>query len=83
MTLSQQIKPEFQAFVNTVLTRHNAEVLPDTVGLVDRLGAKLIVISNTTPEGAGEDAYEDLAVPLSDLRRILPAAARIEGRGTC
>ena len=72
MTLSQEIKPEFQAFVNTVLTRHNAEVLPDTVELVDRLGATLIVISNTTPEGAGEDAYEELAVPLSDLRRILP-----------
>ena len=40
------------------------------MALADDLGATLIIISNTTPEGAGGDVYSDLAVPLSDLRRI-------------
>ena len=66
------LKPGFGAFVNTVLTRDNAEKLPQTIALADALGAKLIVVSNTTPEGAGLDAYEDLAVPLSVLADVLP-----------
>ena len=65
-------KPEFGAFVNTVVTRQNIDLLPDTVSLVSSLGAQLIVISNTTPEGDGEARYEDLAVPLDDLKRVLP-----------
>ena len=65
-------KPGFGAFVNTVVTRQNVEALPDTVEMAAKLGAKLIVISNTTPEGHGEDRYTDLAVPLETLGRILP-----------
>jgi MoaA/NifB/PqqE/SkfB family radical SAM enzyme len=69
------VRPDFGAYVNTVLTRHNAAVLPQTIALADALGAKLIVVSNTTPEGAGLDAYDDLAVPLSVLAETLPRAA--------
>jgi MoaA/NifB/PqqE/SkfB family radical SAM enzyme len=67
-----RIKPEFGAYVNTVVTNHNVRALPDTVELADRLGAKLIVISNTTPEGNGYDRYQELAVPLEVLREVLP-----------
>ena len=66
------LKPEFGAFVNTVVTRHNVDVLPDTAEMVDRMGAKLLIISNLTPEGAGFDTYEDLAVPLHTLSKVLP-----------
>ena len=65
-------KPGFGAFVNTVITKDNIAKLPDTIAVVASLGAQLIVVSNTTPEGDGETRYEDLAVPLSDLAGILP-----------
>jgi MoaA/NifB/PqqE/SkfB family radical SAM enzyme len=65
-------KPGFNAYVNTVLTRQNVDALGDTLEFADSLGAKLIVISNTTPEGAGYTAYEELAVPLDVLARVLP-----------
>ena len=78
-SLSQTLQHDFRAFVNTVITRDNIDALPDTVALADRLGAELIVVSNLTPEGAGLDAYERLAVPLADLARVLPTApARAE-----
>lgn len=67
-----ELNPNFGAFVNTVVTRHNVDVLPDTAAMVDGMGAKLLVISNLTPEGAGFDTYEDLAVPLQKLAEILP-----------
>ena len=70
--LCLELKPSFNVYINTVLTRHNAETLPETVEFADSLGAKLIIISNTTPEGGGGDLYSDLAVPLADLKRILP-----------
>jgi MoaA/NifB/PqqE/SkfB family radical SAM enzyme len=72
LTLALQIKPEFGAYVNTVVTRHNIDTLPDTVEMAERLGASLVVVSNTTPEGAAEDHYEELAVPLEKLAEILP-----------
>jgi MoaA/NifB/PqqE/SkfB family radical SAM enzyme len=72
---SLRIKPVFKAYVNTVLTRQNAGVLPETVALAESLGASLIVVSNTTPEGAGGDAYGDLAVPMERLAEVLPKVA--------
>jgi molybdenum cofactor biosynthesis enzyme MoaA len=72
LALCKAIKPHFSAFVNTVITNHNIHLLPDTVALAASLGATLIVVSNTTPEGLGEDRYEELAVPLSVLAEILP-----------
>lgn len=72
MRTALEVKPSFGAFVNTVLTRHNARHLPDTVALADELGAQLIVVSNTTPEGAGLDRYEELAVSLEELAELLP-----------
>ena len=66
------IKPEFGAYVNTVITRHNIDVLPETAEMIDKMGAKLLVISNLTPEGDGFDGYEDLAVPLHRLAEVLP-----------
>jgi len=70
--LALEIRPDFGAYVNTVVTRHNIDALPDTVALADSLGARLIVISNTTPEGAGYDRYPELAVPLEKLKEVLP-----------
>jgi hypothetical protein len=72
LALSLQIKPDFGAYVNSVITSHNVRALPDTVALADRLGAKLIIVSNTTPEGLGLDRYEELCVPLTTLREVLP-----------
>ena len=69
---ARELAPGFRAAVNTVVTRRNIEVLPDTVALAAELGVGLIIVSNTTPEGAALDAYDDLAVPLSDLARVLP-----------
>ena len=73
ITLAGTIEPTFRAAVNTVVTRDNLEQLPDTVSLAESLGVGLIIVSNTTPEGAALDRYEDLAVPLDDLARVLPA----------
>lgn len=72
MKLARELKPGFGLFANTVITRHNVERLPDTVEMLDRLGARLVVVSNTTPEGSAWDVYEDLAVPLETLARVLP-----------
>ncbi len=70
---ARELKPGFGLFVNTVICKENVEQLPETVALAERLGARLIVISNTTPEGAAFDVYEELAVPLETLARVLPA----------
>jgi MoaA/NifB/PqqE/SkfB family radical SAM enzyme len=67
-----ELKPSFGAFVNTVVTRHNVDVLPETAAMVDEMGAQLLIISNLTPEGAGLDTYEALAVPLERLAEVLP-----------
>lgn len=72
MRLCQDLRPDFAAYVNTVVTRRNVERLPETVALAEALGARLVVISNTTPEGAAEDAYEALAVPLTAWREVVP-----------
>jgi MoaA/NifB/PqqE/SkfB family radical SAM enzyme len=72
-------RADFGAFVNTVVTQANVDALPDTVDLAQSLGAKLIVISNTTPEGHGEDRYRTLAVPLEKLHAILPLAPERAG----
>jgi len=69
---AQARNPRFRAFANTVITRHNVERLPDTVADLASRGVSLIVISNTTPEGAAFDHYSDLAVPLDVLARVLP-----------
>ena len=66
------LKPGFRAFANTVLCTKNVEQLPDTVEMLDRMGAGLIVVSNTTPEGAAWDRFAELTVPLPTLARVLP-----------
>ncbi len=65
-------RPGFGLFVNTVATKQNLEVLGDTVALAAELGARLIVVSNTTPEGGGLHHYPELAPTLADLARVLP-----------
>jgi MoaA/NifB/PqqE/SkfB family radical SAM enzyme len=70
--LAQRLRPDFGAYVNTVVTRRNVDVLGDTVALADRLGASLVVISNMTPEGLGLDNFETMAVPLERLAAVLP-----------
>ncbi len=68
MTLARRLRPDFGLFMNTVVTRHNVAHLGATVRLARRLGVQLLVVSNTTPEGAASDRYEELAVPLDVLR---------------
>jgi len=58
--------------VNTVVTRGNVDLLPDTLALARDLGASLIVVSNVSPEGAGLDRFGELAVPLEELAEVLP-----------
>ena len=82
LALCLKHKPTFGAYVNTVLTKQNVSHLPATVGLAVGLGAKLVVVSNTTPEGAGLDRYAELAVPLERLAEVLPQAAKAAGKAT-
>lgn len=71
--LSRDAAPRLRAFVNTVVTCGNLGRLPETVALARDLGAELIIVSNLTPEGAGEDRYDTLAADLSALAAILPS----------
>jgi pyruvate-formate lyase-activating enzyme len=79
ITLCRTLSPGFAAHVNTVVTRQNIERLPETVALAARLGADLVVVSNTTPEGAAYDRYEDLAPTLDELARVLPTVPKAAG----
>jgi MoaA/NifB/PqqE/SkfB family radical SAM enzyme len=72
-------KPGFRPSFNSVLTQRNLARLPDTAALVASLGAGLLVVSNTTPEGLGEDDYPALTVRLSDIRAIAPEVVRRAG----
>lgn len=82
LSLALDVKPGFRAYVNTVITRRNVELLPETVSFAVGVGASLVVVSNVTPEGAGFDRYAELAVPLSTLADVLPRAARAAGDAT-
>ncbi len=66
------VNPDFGLYVNTVVTKHNVDALGDTVALAAELGAKLIVVSNTTPEGGGFDKFRELGLPLADIARVMP-----------
>lgn len=72
IALAREGKPGFGLFVNTVACRANLERLPETAALAAQLGARLLVVSNTTPEGAGLDRYAELSPRLDELARILP-----------
>ncbi|MCB9778825.1 MAG: radical SAM protein [Alphaproteobacteria bacterium] len=72
MRNARRIRPDFSLFANTVITARNIEHLPDTVGMLGELGARLIVVSNLTAEGGGFDRYGDLAPSLDAMARILP-----------
>jgi MoaA/NifB/PqqE/SkfB family radical SAM enzyme len=69
---AKELRPDFRLFVNSVVTRLNVDTLGDTVALADELGAQLIVISNTTPEGGGLDHFQNLGLPLAELARVMP-----------
>ncbi len=72
-------KPGFRPFINTVLTRQNLARLPETVTLARELDASLLIISNVTPEGLGDDGYADLTVRLADLTQAVPAVLDAAG----
>ncbi|MEZ4226374.1 MAG: radical SAM protein [Polyangiaceae bacterium] len=76
LELCARLAPSFSPFVNTVVTKDNIDALGDTIALAEGLGARLIVVSNTTPEGGGLDYYDELAVSLERLAEVLPVAAR-------
>lgn len=75
-SLCKKIRPDFGAFANTVLTKENVHCLEDTLSFLDELGAKLIVVSNLTPEGGGFDTFREMAVSLETLREVIPKAAK-------
>ena len=70
--LAKKYRPDFRVFVNTVVTSLNVDHLPDTVALAAELGAELVVVSNTTPEGGGYDYFEELGVSLAKLAEVMP-----------
>ncbi len=72
-------RPGFLPMVNTVVTTDNVAALPRTVALAAQLGARNIVVSNLTPEGAGLDGYDGLAVNLEALEAVVPRAAEAAG----
>jgi pyruvate-formate lyase-activating enzyme len=72
MKLALEVNPAFNLYVNTVVTKLNVDSLGDTVELADSLGAKLIVVSNTTPEGGGHDNFRELGLPLAKLGAVMP-----------
>lgn len=74
-------KPGFRPSFNTVVNRHNLDHLLATVRLTRSLGAGLHIFSNTTPEGAGEDAYGELTIPLSAWATLAPALVEAAGPG--
>ncbi len=77
---TKRVNPDFRLYVNTVVTKLNVAHLPDTVALADSLGARLIVVSNTTPEGGGLDHFRELGLPLATIAEVMPkAAARAHG----
>lgn len=69
---ARSINPGFGVYVNTVVTKLNVHALPDTVAFADALGARLIVVSNTTPEGGGSDHFAALGLPLSVIAEVMP-----------
>lgn len=72
-------KPGFRPSFNTVVNQGNVDRVVETVRLARSLGAGLHVLSNTTPEGGGEDAYPALTIPLSRWRTLAPAALDAAG----
>ncbi|MCP4867265.1 MAG: radical SAM protein [Proteobacteria bacterium] len=78
----RSLDPEFGAFVNTVLCRRNLDALPDTLRLADSLGASLIIVSNTTPEGDGYDRFDELAPRLDELTAAMAALPTDELKAT-
>lgn len=83
--------PGFRPSFNTVITRANVAQLPEIGGLVAESGAALWILSNLTPEGAGEDAYDALTVRLAEIgalapdivQRAAPAIVRFFGTPAC
>ena len=72
ISIARALRPDFGVYVNTVATRQNLDLLPQTVALAADLGATLVVVSNTTAEGGGLRRYEELAPTLEHLARVLP-----------
>ncbi len=72
-------KTGFRPSFNTVVNRHNVDRMEETVALTRSLGAGLHILSNTTPEGAGEDAYADLTIPLGRWASLAPALVAAAG----
>jgi MoaA/NifB/PqqE/SkfB family radical SAM enzyme len=72
--------PGFRPSFNTVLNQANLARLPEIGALVSSLGGGLWIVSNTTPEGGGEDHYEALTVRLTELGAVAsPAIAAAAG----
>lgn len=72
-------KPGFGLYINTVVTTHNLAALPRITAFAREQGATLQVLSNLTPEGAGEDHYDPLTVRLLALSAQVPAVVAAAG----
>lgn len=72
-------KPNFRPFINTVLVRDNASRLVETTRLARSVNAALLVVSNVTPEGAGEDEYVRLTCRIDEIRPLVPSVIKAAG----
>lgn len=72
-------KPSFRPFINTVLVKDNAARLVETTALARSLNAALLVVSNVTPEGAGEDEYIRLTCRIDEIRPLVPKVIEAAG----
>lgn len=72
-------QPGFRPFINTVLVRDNGHRLVETTQLARDQGAALLVVSNVTPEGAGEDEYLRLSLKIDEIRPLIPQVIEAAG----
>ncbi len=72
-------QPGFRMFVNSVLTNRNIHRFVELTKMVRAEGAELQVISNLTPEGAGEDNYAGLTVRLTEISALAPQLVEAAG----
>jgi MoaA/NifB/PqqE/SkfB family radical SAM enzyme len=71
-------------FCNSVLTKFNIDYVDEMTKLFlsyDKV--KLILVSNLSPEGAGESRYHELAVRLETLKRKIPLIMALMEKVKC
>lgn len=73
MDLCASLAPGLPRLVDSVVVRANLGMLRRTLELADSLGARLVVLSSVSPEGAALDRWEDLAPRIGEVAAALRA----------